>query len=76
MSRIGAKGWTAGTARLQTVKIETRNAALYQALICGVRDYVNKNGFKGVLIGMSGGIDSALSAAVAVDALGPTGCIA
>ncbi|UUX49638.1 NAD+ synthase [Nisaea acidiphila] len=55
----------------ETVAVETGDASLYQALICGVRDYVNKNGFKGVLIGMSGGIDSALSAAVAVDALGP-----
>jgi NAD+ synthase len=44
--------------------------AIYQALVLGLRDYVNKNGFPGVVIGMSGGIDSALSAAVAVDALG------
>ncbi|MFL2919201.1 MAG: NAD+ synthase, partial [Thalassobaculaceae bacterium] len=36
----------------------------------GLRDYVNKNGFPGVILGMSGGIDSAISAAVAVDALG------
>lgn len=45
-------------------------ASIYQALVTGVRDYVNKNGFKGVLLGLSGGIDSALSMAVAVDALG------
>jgi NAD+ synthase len=45
--------------------------ALYQAMVLGLRDYVDKNGFPGVLIGLSGGIDSALSAAVAVDALGP-----
>ena len=45
--------------------------AIYRAMTLGLRDYVNKNGFPGVLIGMSGGIDSALSAAVAVDALGP-----
>lgn len=44
--------------------------AIYQALVLGLRDYVNKNGFPGVVIGMSGGVDSALSAAVAVDALG------
>ena len=37
----------------------------------GLRDYVNKNGFKGVVLGLSGGIDSALVAALAVDALGP-----
>ncbi|MEE8350738.1 MAG: NAD+ synthase [Rhodospirillales bacterium] len=45
--------------------------AIYQAMVLGLRDYVGKNGFPGVLIGLSGGIDSALSAAVAVDALGP-----
>ena len=44
--------------------------ALYRAMCLGLSDYVTKNGFPGVLIGMSGGIDSALSAAVAVDALG------
>jgi len=44
--------------------------AIYQAMMLGLRDYVNKNRFPGVLIGLSGGIDSALSAAVAVDALG------
>ncbi len=45
-------------------------ASIYQALVVGVRDYIEKNGFKGVLLGLSGGIDSALSMAVAVDALG------
>ncbi|MBC6439926.1 MAG: NAD+ synthase [Rhodospirillales bacterium] len=44
---------------------------IYRALVTGLADYVGKNGFPGVLIGMSGGIDSALSAAVATDALGP-----
>ena len=44
---------------------------VYRALVLGLRDYVTKNGFPGVLIGLSGGIDSAISAAVAVDALGP-----
>jgi NAD+ synthetase len=43
---------------------------VYDALIMGVRDYVEKNGFPGVLLGLSGGIDSALTLAVAVDALG------
>lgn len=43
---------------------------VYQSLVLGVRDYVNKNGFKGVVLGLSGGIDSALTLAVAVDALG------
>ncbi|GGF17901.1 NAD+ synthase [Aliidongia dinghuensis] len=45
--------------------------ALYRAMVLGLRDYVGKNRFPGVVIGMSGGLDSALSAAVAVDALGP-----
>jgi len=43
---------------------------LYEALVCGTRDYVNKNNFPGVLLGLSGGIDSALTLAIAVDALG------
>ncbi|MCX2525464.1 NAD+ synthase [Larsenimonas rhizosphaerae] len=47
------------------------NESLYCALVSGVRDYVNKSGFKGVVLGLSGGIDSALSLAIAVDALGP-----
>ena len=45
-------------------------ADLWDALVLGVRDYVNKNGFPGVLLGLSGGIDSALVLAIAVDALG------
>jgi NAD+ synthase (glutamine-hydrolysing) len=44
---------------------------LYRALTLGVRDYVHKCGFRRVLIGLSGGIDSALTAAIAADALGP-----
>ena len=43
---------------------------VYQAMVVGLRDYVGRNGFPGVILGLSGGIDSALSAAVAVDALG------
>jgi NAD+ synthase (glutamine-hydrolysing) len=46
-------------------------AATWQALVLGVRDYVNKNGFRGAVLGLSGGVDSALTLAVAVDALGP-----
>lgn len=45
--------------------------SIYQVLVLGVRDYVEKNGFSGVVIGLSGGIDSALTLAIAVDALGP-----
>lgn len=44
--------------------------SIYQTLVLGLRDYVQKNGFPGVLFGMSGGVDSALCAAIAVDALG------
>jgi NAD+ synthase (glutamine-hydrolysing) len=45
--------------------------ATWQALVLGVRDYVNKNRFRGVVLGLSGGIDSALTLAIAVEALGP-----
>lgn len=49
----------------------TPEADLWDALVLGVRDYVGKNGFPSVLLGLSGGIDSALVLAIAVDALGP-----
>ncbi len=45
-------------------------ASVYRALVMALRDYVNKNGFPGVLLGLSGGVDSALTLAIAVDALG------
>jgi NAD+ synthase len=48
-----------------------RSAQIYAAMVLGLRDYVNKNRFPGVVLGLSGGIDSAISAAVAADALGP-----
>ena len=51
----------------QTLSIE---AQIYQILVLGVRDYISKNGFPGVLLGLSGGVDSALTLAIAVDALG------
>ncbi|WP_295446939.1 NAD+ synthase [uncultured Thiodictyon sp.] len=47
-------------------------ALIYQALVLGVRDYVRKNGFSGAVLGLSGGVDSALTLAIAVDALGAT----
>jgi NAD+ synthase (glutamine-hydrolysing) len=46
-------------------------AQVWQALVLGVRDYLGKNGFPGAIIGLSGGVDSALVLAIAVDALGP-----
>ena len=48
----------------------TEEASVYSALVLGVRDYVEKHGFPGVVIGLSGGIDSALTLAIAVDAIG------
>lgn len=62
-------GWQVVTPAL-TASLSTE-AALYEALKMGLADYVRRNGFPGVVLGMSGGIDSALSAAIAVDALGP-----
>ena len=51
--------------------LEPVEAEVYAALLLGLRDYVDKNGFAGVVLGLSGGIDSALVACLAVDALGP-----
>jgi NAD+ synthase len=51
-------------------KIPEKEEADYRACMLGLRDYVNKNGFKNVILGLSGGIDSAICAALAVDALG------
>jgi len=48
----------------------TEEAEIYEALVLGVKDYVNKNGFARVFVGLSGGIDSSLTAVIAVDALG------
>ena len=59
-----------GCAAADIAKAEEGEAAIYQATVTGLRDYVEKNRFPGVVIGLSGGIDSALSAAIAVDALG------
>lgn len=53
------------------VPLPSRHERIYQALVMGVKDYINKNGFKGVVLGLSGGIDSALVLAIAADALGP-----
>lgn len=47
-----------------------QDEAVYQALVLGVRDFIIKNGFSGVVVGLSGGVDSALTLAIAVDALG------
>lgn len=63
-----------GIANIQQGKIvepKTTAQEVYEALVLGVRDYVEKNGFSGVVLGLSGGIDSAVTLAIAVDALGP-----
>ncbi|WP_273462181.1 NAD+ synthase [Sandarakinorhabdus limnophila] len=64
----GESGWTCAAGELS--KQDDDPADVYHAMLVGLRDYVNRNRFPGVVLGLSGGIDSALSAAVAVDALG------
>ena len=54
----------------EVVAEQALEAEVYQALVLGVRDYLGKNGFPGAIIGLSGGIDSALTLCIAVDALG------
>jgi NAD+ synthase len=63
-----AAGWRAEAGPL--APLETDDEADYAACVLGLRDYVEKNRFPGVVIGLSGGVDSALCAAMAVDALG------
>ncbi len=67
--RRGSDGWECqpGPIAPELSDIES----IYQAMMLGLRDYVNKTGFPSVVIGLSGGVDSALTAAVAADALGP-----
>jgi NAD+ synthase len=68
--RRGQTGWEClpGAIARELSDIES----IYQAMMLGLRDYVNKTGFPSVVIGLSGGVDSALTAAVAADALGPS----
>jgi len=65
----GAAGWSCALG--ERTRLPEGMESLYGALTTGLRDYVTKNGFPGVILGLSGGIDSAISAAIAVDALGP-----
>src|SRR5215813_5970736 len=67
--RRGPGGWECQPGRIAPELDELE--AIYQAMMLGLRDYVNKTGFPSVVIGLSGGVDSALTAAVAADALGP-----
>ena len=55
----------------EIVPLLSREESVYAALVCGTRDYVCKHGFPGVVLGLSGGVDSALILAIACDALGP-----
>ncbi len=66
--RAGAK-WECQPAAIAPELGELES--IYQAMMLGLRDYVNKTGFPAVVIGLSGGVDSAITAAVAADALGP-----
>ena len=67
-SRDAQGRWTCAPG--ERAAAESRESQVYNAMMLGLRDYVNKNRFPGVVLGLSGGIDSAISAAVAVDALG------
>ena len=62
------QGWVCEQG--ECARLEEGDASAYQACVLGLRDYVEKNGFPGVVLGLSGGVDSALVAAMAVDALG------
>ncbi len=65
----GAEGWRCEPQKLASPL--GHEAQIYAAMTLGLRDYVEKNRFPGIVLGLSGGIDSAISAAVAADALGP-----
>ena len=67
--RRGPDGWECQPAKIAPELTDIES--IYQAMMLGLRDYVNKTGFPSVVIGLSGGVDSALTAAVAADALGP-----
>jgi len=67
--RRTADGWRCATRDVHA--LDPYPEDIYHAMMIGLADYVGRNGFPGVILGLSGGIDSALSAAVAVDALGP-----
>jgi NAD+ synthase len=64
----GPGGWRCETRERH--ELDAFPEDVYRAMMLGLHDYVERNGFKGVILGLSGGIDSALSAAIAVDALG------
>lgn len=65
----GGDGWHCAAGEIAA--LEPNPGDVYHAMLIGLRDYVNRNGFSGVVLGLSGGIDSAICAAIAADALGP-----
>ena len=67
---ITLEGGTLAFSNTSKSKLPDRLEKIYQALVLGVRDYMQKNNFKGVVLGLSGGIDSALTLAIAADAIG------
>jgi NAD+ synthase (glutamine-hydrolysing) len=78
--RKGSKRVVINPVKTETKRSSTKPtsvvAEVYEALVLGTRDYVLKNGFRKVLVGLSGGIDSSLTAAIAVDALGTENVVA
>jgi NAD+ synthase len=69
-----AAGWDCSPDTV--IPLGEQLADVYSALVIGLRDYVAKNGFPGIVLGLSGGVDSALTAAIAADALGPDKVVA
>ncbi|MEY3521663.1 MAG: Glutamine-dependent synthetase, partial [Pseudomonadota bacterium] len=69
-AKVGKHGVALTAATDALVPLASADAELWDALVLGVRDYLGKNGFKGAILGLSGGIDSALVLAIAVDAIG------
>jgi NAD+ synthase (glutamine-hydrolysing) len=67
---ISTEATTAAASSAEIAPRLSDEAEMWQGLVIGLRDYITKNGFKSVVIGLSGGIDSALVAAIAIDALG------
>ena len=70
-STLSLRNSSSKIKKLTTKKRKNKHERMYSALVLGLRDYVKKNNFDKVLIGISGGIDSALTATIACDALGP-----
>ena len=72
LHRVGLRADAAGVVPQMgaVAEILPIEQSVYEALVCGTRDYVDKNGFPGVVLGLSGGVDSALILAIACDALG------